>query len=229
MSLKCLLDNHSDFLVYQSIIRKYLSCRKLPSLMPGSGHAHSNLPLSDTLSARSYLEFGREEFQTQVELQRMPAQDMPISTPKPPAWMNSIEAPRRSGPRLQPRERPPIHKESEKTERAPSYKDPPSENDRPVRKRGRPRIETEKDAAAIEVGTNRGVITYRKREELGAMEPEAEHTKIYCADPRHSIRNGACKSGGPNAPTARRKRRPSRPSRHAWSNLKRLSRMSQIF
>jgi hypothetical protein len=68
MSLKCLLDNHSYFLVYQSSIRKYLFCRKLPSLMPGSGHAHSNLPLSDTLSARSYLEFGREEFQTQSRL-----------------------------------------------------------------------------------------------------------------------------------------------------------------
>jgi hypothetical protein len=124
--------------------------------MPGPGHSHSDLPLSDTLSARSYLEFGRDEFQAQLQLQSRPIEDNPASVSNPPVSRDPIEASGKSGPhlrpRLWPRERQPIHKDSEKTEApAPGIKDPLGDKDRPVRKRGRPRIETAKDAAAIEV------------------------------------------------------------------------------
>jgi hypothetical protein len=132
--------------------------------MPGPGHSQTDLPLSDTLSARSYLDLGHDDFQAQVQLVYRPAEYKPASTSNPSVSGGLIEAPGTSGPgphlrpRLRPRPRPhpreprPVHKDPETTESAaPGIKDPLGDHDRPVRKRGRPRLETAKDAAAIEV------------------------------------------------------------------------------
>ena len=118
--------------------------------MSGSG-SHPALPLSDALSARSYFEFGLDEIQAPVRLESGPAPSNSRTISNSPTSRESIEIPRKSGPHLRRRGRQPIPKESEKTETAPNAQDPLQGNDRPVRKRGRPRIETAKDAAAIEV------------------------------------------------------------------------------
>lgn len=90
--------------------------------------------LSDTLSARSYLELNQEAVQPE-----------PDHNPRVSRLSQSETSPGtgNSGPSLaadSPQAR------SDKAEHA--VEDPPS---RPKRKRGRPRLETAKDAAAIEV------------------------------------------------------------------------------
>lgn len=145
-------------LVYYSIISKYIvnsiKIHVSTRLMPGPSHSHSNLPLSDTLSARSYLELGRDELHAHVQLQCRPAEHKSASNPSVSGLSGGlIEAPGKSGPHLRPRPRPQprepqtIHKDPE----TPGIKDPLGDQDRPVRKRGRPRNESAKDAAAIEV------------------------------------------------------------------------------
>ncbi|KAJ5176187.1 uncharacterized protein N7482_002064 [Penicillium canariense] len=124
--------------------------------MPGSNHSPSDLPLSETLSARSYLELARQGFQLQLQ----PEDHTPPSILESPLLEAPIESESKSGPRLRPRERRPVRKDSEKTETAP--------DDRPARKRGRPRLETAKDAAAIEerrLQIRRAQRTYRQKKE----------------------------------------------------------------
>ncbi|OOQ83229.1 hypothetical protein PEBR_36075 [Penicillium brasilianum] len=136
--------------------------------MPGSSHPHSDVPLSDTLSARSYLELGHDAFQAQLQPQFRPAEYTPASISNPLKSGDLIQASSTSGPHLRPRQRRPIHKEAERTETAADTKDPHHEKDRPVRKRGRPRIETAKDAAAIEerrLQIRRAQRTYRQKKE----------------------------------------------------------------
>jgi hypothetical protein len=159
--------------------------------MPGPGHSHSDLPLSDTLSARSYLELGRDELQAHVQLQSHPAEYTSTSNPSVSALSGGlIDAPSKSGPHLRPRPRPrpreprPIHNDPKTTEllAAPGIEDP---LDRPARKRGRPRLETAKDAAAIEVC----VITLHHGSEGGVsewgMSMDVEREAEYLADVPH--------------------------------------------
>jgi hypothetical protein len=59
------------------------------------------------LSARSYLELGRDELQAQVQLQSHPAEYKSISNPSVSALSGGlIDAPSKSGPHLRPRPRP---------------------------------------------------------------------------------------------------------------------------
>lgn len=93
----------------------------------------------DSLSARSYFEIANETLQPE-EQEPLPSPEE--SVPGTPAGTKGD-----SGPRLRPRKGHARSSTSEKTEAA--QPDPHSQ-DRP-RKRGRPRITTAKDAAAIEV------------------------------------------------------------------------------
>ncbi|KAJ5765247.1 hypothetical protein N7520_004806 [Penicillium odoratum] len=109
--------------------------------MPGT-YSHIDM-LSGTLSARSYLELG----------ELAPGAETPQSLDSAPG--TPLEAESRSGPHLRPRRR---QTKSEKTETGPAS----------VRKRGRPRLETAKDAAAIEerrMQIRRAQRTYREKKE----------------------------------------------------------------
>ncbi|KAJ5655325.1 hypothetical protein N7507_007275 [Penicillium longicatenatum] len=107
--------------------------------------------LSGTLSARSYLELGDIALGAETSQSSATPQSLE-SAPE-----NALERDGRSGTHLQPRQNPPAM--SEKTETGP---------DRPVRKRGRPRLETTKDAVAIEerrMQIRRAQRTYRQKKE----------------------------------------------------------------
>ncbi|KAF3388974.1 hypothetical protein F1880_003229 [Penicillium rolfsii] len=144
--------------------------------MPDPGHSHSDLPLVDTLSARSFLELGRDELQAHVQLQSQPAESKSTSNLSVAAPLGGlVEAPAKSGPHLRPRSgvRPregrPIQKDPQTIKSAaPGNRGPTDSQDRPVRKRGRPRIETAKDAATIEerrLQIRRAQRTYRQKKE----------------------------------------------------------------
>jgi hypothetical protein len=94
------------------------------------------------LSSRSYLEMVWEARQEREEnvLQRMLT-----SLPEEPSLKNEGQP----GRALRPRRKLSSQKEAE-IEQVPERKGP-GLRDRPARKRGRPRLETEKDAAAIQV------------------------------------------------------------------------------
>ncbi|KAJ6031307.1 hypothetical protein N7540_002039 [Penicillium herquei] len=104
--------------------------------------------LSDTLSARSYLELSHELAQERENPRNL--QNSLSETP--PEIPGNLERGSRAI--------------SDKTETVPERDPPPS--DRPVRKRGRPRLETAKDAAAIEerrMQIRRAQRTYRQKKE----------------------------------------------------------------
>ncbi|KAJ5938675.1 hypothetical protein N7466_001809 [Penicillium verhagenii] len=110
--------------------------------------------LSDTLSARSYLELGEV---------LAPRAETSQSSETPQSLESALETPLegedRSGPHLRPRKNPPAM--PEKTEMGP---DRPI----PIRKRGRPRLETTKDAVAIEerrMQVRRAQRTYRQKKD----------------------------------------------------------------
>lgn len=117
--------------------------------MPGSDRSRSDLALSDTLSARSYLELAQNHY---IQPESISPQNN--DNPDSPVSGKLIELEGNSSPRLRVRTRWPSLKEAKKSEKpetpeTPEIKDPPVE--RRTRKRGRPRLETAKDAAAIEV------------------------------------------------------------------------------
>ncbi|KAJ6108432.1 hypothetical protein N7523_009755 [Penicillium sp. IBT 18751x] len=133
--------------------------------MQESDDSRSDHALTDTLSARSYLELTQNHIQPEIITpQGHDAPDSPVSG-------EPIEPEGNSGPRLRVRVKRPSRREakeaneSEKPER-PEVRDPPVE--RPTRKRGRPRLETAKDAAAIEgrrLQIRRAQRTYRQKKE----------------------------------------------------------------
>ncbi|KAJ5725673.1 uncharacterized protein N7483_007030 [Penicillium malachiteum] len=113
--------------------------------------------LSDTLSARSYLELSHELAQERENPQNL--RDSLSETPP--------EISENLGPCFPQRERGSRAK-SDKTDTVPERDPPPPLADRPVRKRGRPRLETAKDAAAIEerrMQIRRAQRTYRQKKE----------------------------------------------------------------
>lgn len=99
-----------------------------------TGHDPQPDMLSGALSARSYLELS--ELAPGAVLSQ--SSETPQSMESAPG--TPLERDGKSGPHLRSRQTLPAM--SEKTEPEP---------DRPVRKRGRPRLETAKDAVAIEV------------------------------------------------------------------------------
>ena len=115
--------------------------------MPGSDDSRSDYALSDALSARSYLELA-QGYHAQSKI--TPPQSNDYSASGEPI---ELEGKGNSGPRLPSRTtRTSLRKAKgpEKPETAHEITDPhPVE--RLTRKRGRPRLETAKDAAAIEV------------------------------------------------------------------------------
>jgi hypothetical protein len=115
--------------------------------MPGSDDSRSDHALSDTLSARSYLKLA-QGYHVQPEIVTPQSNDSSESpVPRDPIGVGG-----NSGPRLRAHVKRPSREEAkalEKPETATETRDPPVE--RPTRKRGRPRLETAKDAAAIEV------------------------------------------------------------------------------
>jgi hypothetical protein len=135
--------------------------------------------LSNMLSSRSYLELSDEQPQEEQE-EKAPASGrnkknyiQPIGQPSPEV---KDEPERHLRPRKKPTTpiAPEIPEQAENTDSAAP--------DRPGRKRGRPRRETVKDAAAIEVDpAGPPMIVPRK------------HTKLH--------RNAGSRSGGHNAPT----------------------------
>ncbi|KAJ5281633.1 hypothetical protein N7478_007005 [Penicillium angulare] len=125
---------------------------------------------SETLSARSYLELSHEA----VELEDRNAQstqDIWIQDSFPGTSPNTAQGKLRPSERTERQKLPrgaaeQAKSESSKTETEPETKDPLL--DRPVRKRGRPRLETPKDAAAIEerrMQIRRAQRTYRQKKE----------------------------------------------------------------
>lgn len=98
------------------------------------GHDPQSDMLSVNLSARSYLELGEVAGGAETSQSSEPPQSLE-SAPGTP-----LERGGKSGPYLRSRQTLPAI--SEKTETG---------SDRPVRKRGRPRLEAAKDAVAIEV------------------------------------------------------------------------------
>ncbi|KAJ5738952.1 hypothetical protein N7493_002107 [Penicillium malachiteum] len=111
--------------------------------------------LSETLSARSYLELSDEPGQDRENPQNVRGS----LSETPPELSGTL------GPCFPQRERGSRAK-SDKTETVPDRDPPPS--DRPVRKRGRPRLETAKDAAALEerrMQIRRAQRTYRQKKE----------------------------------------------------------------
>lgn len=112
--------------------------------MPGSQDSLSNHALSDTLSARSYFGLAQETKAGDIYLQPQG------TTPNSMQEFDSrgLISENSSTPHLRPRRRKSPQKRPGLPE-SPEIKDPPV--DRPMRKRGRPRLETAKDAAAIEV------------------------------------------------------------------------------
>lgn len=116
--------------------------------MQVSGDSRSEHALSDTLSARSYLELAQNHIQPEITTPHS------NDTPDSAVSEDPIEQEGNSGPPSRVRVKRPSLKaakeanDSKKPE-TPEIRDPPVE--RPTRKRGRPRLETAKDAAAIEV------------------------------------------------------------------------------
>ncbi|KAJ6103792.1 hypothetical protein N7486_004014 [Penicillium sp. IBT 16267x] len=105
--------------------------------------------LSGTLSARSYLQLGEI-----APAETSHGSGTPQSLGSAPG--TPLERDGKSGPHLRPKQRLPV---SEKTQMGP---------DRPVRKRGRPRLEAAKDAVAIEerrMQIRRAQRTYRQKKE----------------------------------------------------------------
>ncbi|KAJ5569833.1 uncharacterized protein N7459_009263 [Penicillium hispanicum] len=127
--------------------------------MPASEDSRQNGTLPNVLSARSYL----ESMSGRLSSGEAPP-DAPEFLSGAPTGLKD-----KSGPHLQ-REKRPILQELESAEperRMPEPKDPLSP-DRRVRKRGRPRLETAKDAAAIEerrLQIRRAQRTYRQKKE----------------------------------------------------------------
>lgn len=112
--------------------------------MPGSQDSLSNHALSDTLSARSFFGLAQETGAGDIYLQTRGT--TPDSMQESDSKGLIVE--KSSTPHLRPRTKKSPQKRAGLPE-SPEIKDPPV--DRPVRKRGRPRLETVKDAAAIEV------------------------------------------------------------------------------
>ncbi|KAJ5133516.1 hypothetical protein N7476_003259 [Penicillium atrosanguineum] len=130
-----------------------------------SDDSRSDHALSETLSARSYLELAQNHIQPEI------VNSQSHDTPDSVVSEDPIEPEGNSGPRLRVRAKRPSLKEakganeSEKPETS-EIRDPPVE--RPMRKRGRPRLETTKDAAAIEgrrLQIRRAQRTYRQKKE----------------------------------------------------------------
>lgn len=112
--------------------------------MPGSEGSRSDHAISDTLSARSYLGLAHEgPVHLQSEADTPHSKDESI--PEKPIVQGN------SGPRLRPRVKRGSPKQSKPSDSEKAEIEDPHTVDRPVRKRGRPRLETTKDAAAIEV------------------------------------------------------------------------------
>ena len=113
--------------------------------MPASEDSRSDHALSDTLSARSYLELATETSQideSNSHSPRYPIDEIPVENQGNPI------------PSQRPRTAQATVTKSEKSEMGPEKPKGPHPPDRPARKRGRPRLETAKDAAAIEVTLN---------------------------------------------------------------------------
>ncbi|KAJ5105509.1 hypothetical protein NUU61_002856 [Penicillium alfredii] len=125
--------------------------------MPASEGPRSDQTLSDMLSARSYFETPREGSQKDDEETVLRARE-----PQSRESNAEIEGNRR----LRPRKRPPPG-DPKTPEQAPESKTPDSP-DRPVRKRGRPKLDTAKDATALEerrLQIRRAQRTYRLKKE----------------------------------------------------------------
>ncbi|KAJ5673785.1 hypothetical protein N7462_009224 [Penicillium macrosclerotiorum] len=127
--------------------------------MPAPEGSPSDHALADTLSARSYLELARQRISSpprqSLSKQRSTFSGSPIGIGD-----NSF-------PHLRSCDRQPCPKHSEKTESESGAKNP-LPVDRPPRKRGRPRLDTAKDAAALEerrVQIRRAQRTYRQKKE----------------------------------------------------------------
>ncbi|KAJ5113295.1 hypothetical protein N7456_001829 [Penicillium angulare] len=125
---------------------------------------------SETLSARSYLELSHEAGELEGANAQSP-RDSWIQNHSPVTSLNTAQGKLRPLERIERQKLPrraaeQAKSESSKTEKEPETKDPLL--DRPVRKRGRPRLETPKDAAAIEerrMQIRRAQRTYRQKKE----------------------------------------------------------------
>lgn len=113
--------------------------------MTGSQDSLSDNALSDTLSARSYFGLAQETRAADIDLKARVTTPDSMQEPHSKSLIVADSPARDRRPRT--RKSSQMHSG---LPGSPEIKDP-HPGDRPVRKRGRPRLETAKDAAAIEV------------------------------------------------------------------------------
>lgn len=112
--------------------------------MPASTASPPEQMLSDTLSARSYLQLSREARRDNEQASSQTPSSQNLEEETSPVI-------KRSARHLRPRKRPAPQSKTESTKHEVVESSDLPADYHPARKRGRPRLETEKDAAAVQV------------------------------------------------------------------------------